>query len=597
MFQLSGNILQTRNPANWNYEARTSTAVTIRATDAGGLFVDKAFTINLTNVNEAPFNLVSSPTPITIPENAATGTLVCTVSASDQDVGDTLTYTITSDPDSKFILSNGNEIHLNAALDYTVKTSHTLGVTATDSGGLTVVASFTVNVSRVFFPPSDINITSSSIAENNTVNALVGTLSPVDINSSETGHTYSIVTDADGVFAITNVNELHATVSFNYETKASHSVTIRCTDPVRGFFDKTFVIAVTNVNETPTAINLDNLTVANNAATGTLVGNLSTTDPDAGDTFTYAITAGNSAGNFQIVGSTLKTAVANVAAGTYTLTLRTTDAGGLSFSNTFDIVSQVQFDAAASALFSAMTVQPTTTRKGLINDCITSLKSNGIWDTLDLLYMCAAHDQQASTLNWKNPGTNTLTATGSPVFTTDQGWTGAVTTTKLSTGFNPTTAVGRKVSQNSCAVQAYIKSNSTTALRTVGNVGLGVTQRGSGGKVSIEVGGGTNGATYAGVATNFQGFAQGRRLDAANETGWENLGATGATSAVASVALANTTMDVCGGGSSSTTNASPHQVRMFAVGSGLDDTGISNSYSAINTFLVAIGANLTTGIA
>jgi hypothetical protein len=40
--------------SNLNYEAATAVSVTVRATDAGGFFVDRTLNINLSNVNEAP---------------------------------------------------------------------------------------------------------------------------------------------------------------------------------------------------------------------------------------------------------------------------------------------------------------------------------------------------------------------------------------------------------------------------------------------------------------------------------------------------------------------------------------------------------------
>ena len=49
-------------------------------------------------------------------------------------------------------------------------------------------------------------------------------------------------------------------------------------------------IIVTGVNDAPTDINLSNSTVAENSAIGTLIGNLSTLDPDVGDIgHTYTI--------------------------------------------------------------------------------------------------------------------------------------------------------------------------------------------------------------------------------------------------------------------------------------------------------------------
>ena len=43
-----------------NFEAAASHSVTVRVTDQGGLTFDKAFTVNVTNVNEAPTNATLS---------------------------------------------------------------------------------------------------------------------------------------------------------------------------------------------------------------------------------------------------------------------------------------------------------------------------------------------------------------------------------------------------------------------------------------------------------------------------------------------------------------------------------------------------------
>ena len=51
-FAISGNRLVVASGAGLNYEAATSHTVVVRATDAGGLSVDKTLTINVQNVNE-----------------------------------------------------------------------------------------------------------------------------------------------------------------------------------------------------------------------------------------------------------------------------------------------------------------------------------------------------------------------------------------------------------------------------------------------------------------------------------------------------------------------------------------------------------------
>ncbi len=90
------------------------------------------------------------------------------------------------------------------------------------------------------------------------------------------------------------------------------------------------------INLPPTALALSLSTIAENNVTGAVVGNLSTTDPDAGNTFTYTLVSGSgdtdNAG-FTIAGAQLKAAVSfnYEVKNSYTVRIRTTDQGGLSF--------------------------------------------------------------------------------------------------------------------------------------------------------------------------------------------------------------------------------------------------------------------------
>ncbi len=92
----------------------------------------------------------------------------------------------------------------------------------------------------------------------------------------------------------------------------------------------------------PTDIALSQNTIAENRPTGTTIGSLSTVDSDAGDTFTYTLVAGSGDtdnASFSIVGGNLSTAaVLNYESKpTYSVRIRSTDAGGLSTEKSFTI--------------------------------------------------------------------------------------------------------------------------------------------------------------------------------------------------------------------------------------------------------------------
>jgi len=86
------------------------------------------------------------------------------------------------------------------------------------------------------------------------------------------------------------------------------------------------------------------------------------------------------------------------------------------------------------ALLAAMDVKPSTARKGHINTLIASLIATEAWNKADVIYVLAAHDEQAARLNWKDPAVRTITAVNAPTFTVDRGFTGNGTSQQLLPG-------------------------------------------------------------------------------------------------------------------------------------------------------------------
>lgn len=96
----------------------------------------------------------------------------------------------------------------------------------------------------------------------------------------------------------------------------------------------------------------------------------------------------------------------------------------------------VPLDPAAATLIARMSTPPTAARRTAINSLISGLRGAGIWAKLDSLQVYAAHDAQASLLDWVN-ASRTATATAS--FTTDRGYTTG-TNAVVDMGFGPSTS-------------------------------------------------------------------------------------------------------------------------------------------------------------
>jgi mRNA-degrading endonuclease HigB of HigAB toxin-antitoxin module len=342
-FNISGNNL--RATASLNFEAKASYSVRIRTTDAASAFFEKAFTITVTNVNETPTNIVLSDNSVA--DHQPVNTVVCTISSTDPDVGDVFTYTLVSgggSADNASFNISGNQLRTSAVFDFTTKSSYTIRLRTTDAGSAFFEKSFTITITNSNNAPTDISLSSSSIAENQPVNTVVGTLSTTDPDAGDS-FTYTLVSgtgSTDNASFNISGNQLRATASLNFEIKSSYSVRVRSTDAAAAFFEKAFTITVTNANETPTDITLSDNTVADHQPVNTVVSTLSSTDPDVGDIFTYTLVSGTGStdnASFNISGNQLRTSAIFdfITKSSYTIRIRTTDAGTSFFEKSFTI--------------------------------------------------------------------------------------------------------------------------------------------------------------------------------------------------------------------------------------------------------------------
>ena len=327
--------------------------VTVQVSDGQGGTDTQALAVTVANVNEAPTDLALSAN--TVAENAANGTVVGTVSGSDVDMGDTKTYSLTDNAGGRFAInsSTGQITVANRSLiNYESATSHNLAVRVTDSGGLTYDETFTINVTDV--NEAAPRITSNrggataliNIAENATA------VTRVTASDADTRQTlaYSIVGGADA--AKFTINSSTGALSFvsapNYEAPTDsggnnvYDVTVQVSDGSGGVDSQAISVTVTAVNERPTDLSLSANTVAEHAANGTVVGTVSGSDPDAGDTKSYSLT-NTAGGRFAINRTTGALTVANStllnyeAATSHAVTVRVTDRGGLTYDETFTI--------------------------------------------------------------------------------------------------------------------------------------------------------------------------------------------------------------------------------------------------------------------
>jgi hypothetical protein len=358
-FNISGNSLRAN--ANLNFETKSSYSVRVRVTDSGSLTFEKAFTISVTNVNEAPTDI--SITQNNIAENAGANFQIAFLFATDVDAGSVFTFTLANgagDTDNaKFNIGSNSglpTLRSSESFDFETKSSYSVRIRVSD-GGLGYEEAFTIVVTNVNEAPTDIALSNSSITEGSGVNSNVGELSTTDPDSNS--WFYSLVAgvgDTDNSNFKIGANKLQANVTIpNRSVKSSHSVRIRSSDGALSY-EEVFIITVTEQNWAPTDINLSTNAIAENAGADAVVGTLSAVDVNTGDTHTYTLFSGGGYGvvdnaSFNISGNSLR---ANSSfdfetKSSYTVNVRATDSGGFSTVKTFTILVSDTDDTAPSA--------------------------------------------------------------------------------------------------------------------------------------------------------------------------------------------------------------------------------------------------------
>ncbi len=250
---------------------------------------------------------------------------------TDPDVGDTHTFTV-SDPRFQ-VVGNVLELASGVSLSHETEPTVPLAITATDQGGLSVTDNFTITVLHVNHAPTNVTLDNTTVLED-APGAVIGNLTVTDPDVGDT-HTFTV---SDPRFQVVgSVLELASGVSLSHETEPTVPLAITATDQGALSVTDNFTITVLHVNHPPSDLTLSNNTVPEQDA-GAVVGTLTGTDPDVGDTLTYSVV--NDA-RFTVVNNVLELnlgmSVLYANAATLVLDVRVTDQGGLSLTRSFVI--------------------------------------------------------------------------------------------------------------------------------------------------------------------------------------------------------------------------------------------------------------------
>ncbi len=251
-FNISSNALRFTNSPD--FETKSSYSVRIRTTDIDGLTYDKAFTITINDLNEAPADLNLSSSAVN--ENVAANTVVGALSAVDQDAANTFFYTLVAgagDTNNAAFNISGANLRITGSPDYEAAGSYSVRIRTTDQGSLYFEKAFTITINDLNEAPTDISLSNNAVDENLGANAAVGTLGTTDPDSGNT-FTYTLVAGAgDDDNAALNIDSttLRLTGNPDYETQNTYSVRIRTTDQGGLYWEEIFSVTVNDLNDPP----------------------------------------------------------------------------------------------------------------------------------------------------------------------------------------------------------------------------------------------------------------------------------------------------------------------------------------------------------
>ena len=246
-FSIAGDSLQTDSAVD--FEKKNIYYIRVKSTEPGNTSVTKTFTLTVNNLNEAPTDISLSADSIL--ELQPIGTAIGNFSSTDEDIGDTHTYSLVTgigSTDNSLFTISGNQ--LQSSITYTFTNQiYSIRVQTMDAGGLTFEKVFPIKIINVNQAPTDIILDTVFVNEDNDPMFHISKIKSIDPDSGD-AHTYNLVSgqgaDDNDEFVVENDNLIIINKT-NYDVKPVYHIRLKSQDAGGLSVQKAFDIQVKDV--------------------------------------------------------------------------------------------------------------------------------------------------------------------------------------------------------------------------------------------------------------------------------------------------------------------------------------------------------------
>ena len=247
--------------------------------------------VSVVDQNDSPA-FVGAPFAAQIDENQVSGSTVLKLTATDQDAGDLLTFSIAGS--DHFALTSSGRITTTKILDFESVNTYTLSISVSD-GKTSVTEAITISVRDTNDSPVFVNSPYAVTLPENNASAVVSAMSAIDNDSGDI-LTFFLSGIGSGDFSILSSTGLVSlSRALDYESKSSYVLNVIVRDEYGGQASSSLSVTVSDENDAPSFVGTPySVSLDEDLPVGTIVLQASAVDEDSSDILEYTLSGDNS---------------------------------------------------------------------------------------------------------------------------------------------------------------------------------------------------------------------------------------------------------------------------------------------------------------